>query len=78
MTYINTHPEKCSYFYLDFSISTDFRVYFCNEECFYVDLWHLPYQTFINTSFYLMFHNNLFLNEISNMNKIAVFYTKLG
>ena len=30
---------------------------------FYVDLRHLPYQTFKNNLFYLMLHNNLVFKE---------------
>ena len=50
------------------------------KHVFYVDLRHLPYQTLINTLFYLMFHKNLFffLKKISNSYKIAIFYTKIG
>ena len=33
------------------------------KHVFYVDLRHLPYLPFINTLFYLMFHNNLVFKE---------------
>ena len=34
------------------------------KHVFYVNLRHLPYQTFINTLFYLVFHNNLVFTKM--------------
>ena len=46
------------------------------KHVFYVDVRHLPYQTFIHILCYLMLYNILVFKEISNTYKNVIFYTK--